>query len=302
MEHVRTITREFETGEKAVLHLESRSGSVVVEGRASDRIVVEAAVRVWTDLSSEADDAASLVARGMEQDAHRVIVRAPSLRTGEGRGIFTLVGMKRSRIDYHVRVPLRTAVRVLSRSGAVRITHVEGLVHAEAMSGRVGIEAVKGDVTAVSRSGALLVERITGNLTVDVRSGKVRIKGVSGTLGVEARSGSIEIEDVGGDVRLLSRAGSVSVANAGSKLYARTRAGSTRYRGRVAGDFDIEAHAGSITLAVDPDYPFFIDAESHVGSMRSDLPPRRNGSAPAEGGPRVRLRSHAGSIRLTRAD
>jgi len=303
MEHVRTIAREFETGDKAVLHLESRSGSVTVEGRASDRIAVEAAVHVWTDLSSEADDAASLVARNMEQDAHRVIVRAPSLRTDEGRGIFTLVGMKSSRIDYHVRVPLRTAVRVLSRSGAVQIMHIEGLVHTEAMSGKVGIEDVKGDVTAVSRSGALLVERVTGNLTVDARSGKVRIKGVSGTLGVDARSGSIEIEDVGGDVRLMSRAGSVSVANAGGKLYARTRAGSTRYRGRVAGDFDIEAHAGSITLAADPDYPFFIDAESHVGSVRSDLPPRQNnGPAPANGGPRVRLRSYAGSIRLTRAD
>ena len=302
MEHLRTITREFETGEKAVLHLESRSGSVIVEGRAGDRIIVEATLRIWTDLSSEADDAASLVARNMEQDAHRVIVRAPSLRTDEGRGLFTLVGMKSSRIDYHIRVPLRTAVRVLSRSGAVQIMHTEGLVHTEAMSGKVGIEDVKGDVTAVSRSGALTIERVTGNLTVDARSGKVRIKGVSGTLAVEARSGGIEIEDVGGDVRLLSRAGAVSIANARARLYARTRAGSTRYRGRVAGDFDIEAHAGSITLAVDPDYPFFIDAESHVGSVRSDLPPRRNGATPAEGGPRVRLRTHAGSIRITRAD
>ena len=302
MEHLRTITREFETGEKAVLHLESRSGSVIVEGRAGDRIIVEATLRIWTDLSSEADDAASLVARNMEQDAHRVIVRAPSLRTDEGRGLFTLVGMKSSRIDYHIRVPLLTAVRVLSRSGAVQIMHTEGLVHTEAMSGKVGIEDVKGDVTAVSRSGALTIERVTGNLTVDARSGKVRIKGVSGTLAVEARSGGIEIEDVGGDVRLLSRAGAVSIANARARLYARTRAGSTRYRGRVAGDFDIEAHAGSITLAVDPDYPFFIDAESHVGSVRSDLPPRRNGATPSEGGPRVRLRTHAGSIRITRAD
>jgi hypothetical protein len=63
---------------------------------------------------------------------------------------------------------------------------------------------------------------------------------------------------------------------------------------------DMEAHAGSITLAVDPEFPFFLDAETHVGSVRSDLPPRRNGSGPAAGGPRVKLRSHAGSIRLTR--
>jgi DUF4097 and DUF4098 domain-containing protein YvlB len=300
MEQIRTVTREFATGDKAVLHLESRSGSVITEGRDIDRVVVEATVHVWTDISAEADDAAILVERNMEQDGHRVIVRAPSLRTEEGRSIFSIVGWKSSRVDYLVRVPRRTAVRVLSRSGSVQIAHVEGIVHTEAMSGRIGLDDVRGDVTAVSRSGSLSVERIAGDLSVDARSGKVRIKGVAGKAAVEARSGTLEVEDVGGDVRVTSRAGSVSVANVGGKLYARTRAGSMRYRGRVCDDMDIEAHAGSITLAVDPDFPFFIDAESSVGSVRSDLPPRRNGSGPAAGGPRVRLRSHAGSIRLTR--
>jgi hypothetical protein len=300
MEHIRTVNREFETGEKAVLHLESRSGSVIVEGRAVSRIVVEAVVHVWTDLSAEADDAASVVARNMEQDAHRVIVRAPSLRADEGRSILRWTAQ--SRIDYHVRVPLRTAVRVLSRSGDVQILHTEGLVHTEALSGKIGIDDIRGDVAAISRSGATLIERVTGDLTLDARSGKVRVKGVSGSATIEARSGSMEIEGVGGDVRLVSRAGSVHLADIGGNLSARTRAGSMRYRGRVLYDMDVEARAGAITFAIDPDFPFFIDAESHVGSVRSDLPPRRNGAAPAAGGPRVKLRSHAGSIRITRDD
>jgi DUF4097 and DUF4098 domain-containing protein YvlB len=300
MEQVRTVTRTFPTGHKAVLHLEARSGSVIAEGRDIDHVIVEATVHVWTDISAEADDAATLVERNMEQDGHRVIVRAPSLRTEEGRGIFGIVGWKSSRIDYLVRIPRHTAVRVLSRSGAVQIAHVEGLVHTEALSGRIGVEDVNGDVTASSRSGSLLIERVNGDLSVDARSGKVRVKDVTGKASIEVRSGSLEVEDVAGDLRVISRAGSVSVANAGGKLYARSRAGSMRYRGRVCDDMDIEAHAGSVTLAVDPDFPFFIDAESHVGSVRSDLPPRRNGAGPAVDGPKVRVRSHAGSIRLTR--
>jgi DUF4097 and DUF4098 domain-containing protein YvlB len=300
MEQVRTVAREFQTGEKAVLHLEGRSGSVNVEGRDIDHVSVEATIHIWTDISAEADDAAILVERNMEQDSHRVIVRSPSLRTEEGRSIFSIVGWKSSRIDYVVRVPRRTAVRVLSRSGSVQIGHVEGLVHTEALSGRIGLEHVDGDVTVVSRSGSVVIDHIGGDLSVDARSGKVRVKGVTGKASVEARSGTLELEDVAGDVRVTSRAGSVNVANVQGKLYARTRAGSMRYRGRVCDDMDIEAHAGSVTLAVDPDYPFFVDAESHGSSVRSDLPPRRNGAGPAAGGPRVRLRSHAGSIRLTR--
>ncbi len=68
MEHTRTITREFETGAKAVLHAEVRSGAVMVEPHEHDRVHVEAVVHVWSDLAVEADEAASLVARGIEQE------------------------------------------------------------------------------------------------------------------------------------------------------------------------------------------------------------------------------------------
>lgn len=299
MEHTRTISREFATGAKAVLHLEGRSGSVIVEGRESDVVVVEAVVRVWADLSSDADDAATLVERNMEQDAHRVIVRAPSLQPKKEKWV-GLIG-RGPRIDYHVRVPRNTAVRVLSRSGAVQIRSTEGLVHSEASSGRIDIQDVRGDVTVASRSGAVTLERIDGDVTAGVRSGRFRLMHISGSARIEARSGSIELDDIAGDVRLDARSGTVSIDAPGGKVWARTRAGAVRFKGRVQDDVDIEAHAGAIQFAVDPAYPFFLDAESHGGSVRSDLPPRRNGAQPAAGGPKVRLRTRAGAIRITRA-
>ena len=299
MEHVRTVTREFVTGEKAVLHLESRSGTVIVEGRQSDRVVIDAVVRVWTDLSVEADDAAALVAQAMEQDAHRVIVRMPALPKREGWAVLFGQG---SRVDYHVRVPYTSAVRVLSKSGAVQITHLEGVVHTEAMSGKVGVDDITGDITAVSKSGSLLIERIAGDVAADARSGKVAINHVRGGVEIDARSGSIELKDIEGNVKVSSRSGSISIDDVRGEMNVKSRAGSTRYRGKVLGDVEMEALAGSITFAVDPAYPFFIDAESHGGSVTSDLPPRRNGAGPAEDGPKVRLRTRAGSIRVTRLD
>jgi hypothetical protein len=299
MEHVRTVTREFATGDKAVLHLESRSGTVIVEGRESDRVTVDAVVRVWTDLSVEADDAAALVAQAMEQDAHRVIVRMPALPKREGWAVLFGQG---SRVDYHVRVPLRTACRVLSKSGAVQVTHVEGVVHSEAMSGKIGIDDVTGDVSTVSRSGSLLIERVRGDVTVEARSGKVAVNHVDGGVDVDARSGTVEVADVSGDVKVSSRSGSISIDDVRGRMSVKSRAGSTRYRGKVLADMELEALAGSIQMLVDPDFPFYVDAESHGGSIRSDLPPRRNGTTPAGGGPRVRLRTRAGSIRLGKLD
>ena len=68
----------------------------------------------------------------------------------------------------------------------------------------------------------------------------------------------------------------------------------------MAGDIDMRAHTGLIHLAVDPAAPFFIDAESDLGAVRSDLPPRSGGASNGTG-PKVRLRTHTGAIRLTRA-
>jgi len=300
MEHIRNVTRQFSTGDRAVLHLEARSGTVIVEGRQGDRVVVDATVRVWSDIAAEADDAAALVERAMEQDGHRVIVRAPSLTTSE-RGLLAHLGLRASSVDYRVHVPLRTAVRVLSRSGSVRVAGTEGLVHIEALSGRVMIEDVNGDVTLASRSGSVSAERITGDLRANARSGRLVVRHVRGSVEAESRSGSVEVEHVTGGLRISASSGSISLAEVAGRLYVRSKAGSVRYRGAIVDDADIEAHAGSITLAVDPDRPFFIDAESHVGSVRSDLPPRPNGAVPSRGGPRVRLRTRAGSIRLTRA-
>jgi hypothetical protein len=297
MEHVRSISREFATGDKAVLHLESRSGEVIVEGRDGDRVTVDAVIHVWTDLSTDADDAAALVERNMELDGHRVIIRTPSIDQRQGWGAMFGHG---SRVDYHIRVPRRTAVRVLARSGAVQITRVEGVVHTEALSGKIGIDEVTGNVTVVSRSGNVLVERVQGDVSADARSGKLRIRDVRGSLQIESRSGRIELDSIAGDVRASARSGSVNLDNLEGKLSLRAHAGSVRFRGRVIDDVEIEANAGSITFAVDPAFPFFVEAESSVGSVSSDLPPRRERPGTGEGGPKVRLRTRAGSIRLTR--
>ncbi len=299
MEHTRTITREFITGDKAVLHVETRSGGVSVEPVDGERVLVEAIVHVWSDLAVEADEAASLVARGMEQDAHRVIVRAPSLPQTEG---WSLWGGKRgSRVDYTVRVPVTTAVRVLSRSGRVQISRTEGRVHVETQSGRCSIDHIRGDVTVVARSGSLSVERVQGDVTAEARSGRLEVSHVSGAATVEARSGAVDVRDVGGDVRAATHTGALTIENAGARVRAQAHTGVVRYHGRVAGDFDIRAHTGMIHLAVDPAFPFFIDAESDTGLVRSDLPPRRVGGSPNGNGPKVRLRTHTGMIKLSRA-
>lgn len=301
MEFTRTVTAEFETPEKAVLHIEARSGavSVTTHGRACVR--VEAIIRIWADAESEAAEAAALVERGTSQDEQRrVIIRAPSLPQSEG---WSFWGKRGARVDYNVMVPRRTAVRVLSRSGRITVTGTEGRVHIESGSGRINLGDIAGDIEVVSRSGSITAERVTGDVTLEARSGRIEARRIDGKLGVQSRSGSIEVREVTGDVEIKAHTGSIAIEGARAGVAARAQTGAVRCTGRVGGDITLSAHTGSVTLAVDPSGPpFFLDAESDVGSVRSELPPRRgNAAAPAEGGARVRLRTHTGSIRITRS-
>ena len=298
MEHTRTLQRTFATGAKAVLHVEARSGAVIVQSHAADTVIVEAVVHAWSDVESDADEAATLVDRGIEQDAHRVIVRIPSLPQTEG---WSLWGGKRgSRVDFTIRVPRTTAVRVLSRNGRVQITGTEGRVHLECASGRCSIADVTGGVAVISRSGSVLIERVTGDVEAEARSGRLELREITGKANVQSRSGSTEIRDISGDLAVRAHTGVVNIESAHGRVYARAHTGSIRYRGAVEGDFDMKAQTGSIHLAIDPEKPFFIEAESEIGSVRSDLPPRSGARSEAGGAPTVRLRSHTGSIRISR--
>lgn len=298
MDFSRTITREYETAERAVLHVESRSGTVAVESHPHQKVVVEAIVHVWSDYAAEADEAAALVERGMEQDDQkRVIVRAPTLPQSEG---WSFWGKRGARVDYNIRVPVRTAVRVLSRSGRIGVARTEGRVHVESGSGRIAIEDIGGEVTVVARSGSVTVKRVRGDVTAESRSGRVEVSNVTGKASLQARSGAVDVREISGDLEVRGHTGSVNIEMAHGCVRARAHTGVIRYSGRVEGDIAISANTGSIVFAVDPTQAFFLDAESDTGTVRSELPPRRGAGAPPSSGPKVRLRAHTGTIRITR--
>jgi DUF4097 and DUF4098 domain-containing protein YvlB len=300
VDFTRTVIREFETAEKAVLHVESRSGTVSVESHAKQVIRVEAVLNIWSDHESEADETVALVERAMEQDdQQRVIIRAPSLPKNEGWAFW---GKRGTRVDYIIRVPVRTAVRALSRSGRIGVVRTEGRVHAESGSGRITIEDVTGDVAVVTRSGNITITNVTGMVTAEARSGRVEARGITGKCSLQSRSGSLDAREIEGDLEVRAHTGTVTMEQAHGSIYGRAHTGGLRFAGRIEGDMSLSTHTGTIQLAVDPAQPFFLDAESEIGTVRSELPPRRGGAAagPPKRGPKVRLRAHTGSIRITR--
>jgi len=296
MEHIRTISLALDVGERVELRLENRSGAVSVGGEDTRQVAIEVTARLWAESEADADAQAEEIVRGILRDGHRIIIRAPAL-VWPGPFFFG----RGPRIDYRITSPRATAAHINSRSGRVEVENILGPLEVEARSGRVDTRGIGADTTIVSRSGSVQAENIAGCLAIDSRSGGVQVRRCERDVAVHSRSGSLRVEHVGGSLRADCRSGSLAIAGVGGALTVRARSGSLRYEGPVQGPFDLELMSGSAILAVDRESRFYLDAETMSGSVRSDLPLHRGSAGgPSRGGagPRVRVRTRSGSIRI----
>ena len=293
MEFIRTFTQQFQVGERATLSFEGRSGAVSIHGEETDEVRIEVVARLWAESESEADDQAELIARGIRHEGERVTVRTPLLpRTG----VFLFFG-RGPRVDYQLSVPQRTKAQLNARSGRVEIANIAGPLQIESRSGRISIREIGADTSVVCRSGHLEIEEIAGSLSIESRSGKIQLRGCTGDVQIDSRSGALQIENPGGDVRVQNRSGSITISDAAAGVTVASHSGAVRYRGAIRGPFDIQLASGAVTLAVDPNDHFFLDAETTSGIVRSDLPLRHGGAGGGDG-PTVRIRTRSGSIRI----
>lgn len=332
MDFVRNVTRQFQTGREAVLYVEGRSGTVVVEGQETERVTIQVTAYLSEDSSEAADAALERILEGMSHQGNTVRVVTPEY----GGARFGFVFGHGRRVDYTITVPRLTECRISSTSGRVEVTRIIGPLDIGQRSGKVSVRDIGADVTIATRSGATDVEGTGGRLSVSAHSGKVTVRDVRGDVHVSSHSGAVHIEQVGGMVeaqahsgsisisrvegavkagaasgrihateiggpaRLDARSGSVVLSEPGAGARLRTASGSITVRGALRGDFDIHAASGSVRLEVDPDSPFFLDAETVSGGLHSDLPPRAGDRPPREDAPRVQVRTISGGIRLSR--
>jgi DUF4097 and DUF4098 domain-containing protein YvlB len=313
MEYIRTASWEYDTGARLALAVDGRSGNVTVEGQDVDRVTVE----VVAHLSEEGAEAADVVMERL-RDAIRAGDGALDVRMPElgGSGPWYHFG-RGPRVDYTITVPLQTAARLAGRSGRVQVTRIAGPVEIEQRSGRTNVHGIGADVSVDGRSGAVEIDDVTGSVTVGGHSGRVSVRGVTGNVLVISRSGAVDVErvggrlevreqsgriaavDIGGDAALSSQSGAITLEAGQGAARLHSTSGQVAFRGPVRGDIEVQTVSGAIRLEIDPAHPFYLDAESVSGSIRSDISPQREGAAAASG-PRVRLRTVSGAIRIRR--
>lgn len=276
MEYTRTIERSIDAGAAQMVRIANRRGSLTVRGADREDIGFVATLRVKAGSEQEAEELFDEVELPISEREGTVEIGPPEFGDEEG---WWGGGRRRPTLDMELAIPRACSVHATNRAGSI------------------GVEGVRAAVEAKNRAGAVRVRDIEGAVTAETRAGEVQIRSVRGAVAAETRAGGIKIEEVTGDVTLQTRAGGIRLKDIDGAVQAGSRAGEVWYRGRIRHEVEISVRAGAIQLGVTPDSSFFLDAESGLGSVESELDVDGT-QEPEADAPTVRLRTGVGSIRI----
>lgn len=193
--------------------------------------------------------------------------------------------------------------------------------------GSIKASSVKGDAKLKTAGGSIRLEHLQGTLLARTSGGSIRGSHLAGTVDVSTSGGSIDLEAVrgeglkattsGGSIRLLkleapataqTSGGSIEVESSATPLTATTSGGSIRAELKQAPKEEVvlKTSAGGITLTLPAASAFNLDAATSAGGVQTDfdMGPRNAKERSAlkgeanGGGPLLKLRTSAGSIRI----
>ena len=114
------------------------------------------------------------------------------------------------------------------------------------------------DLQLTTHNGAVRISDITGRLNGTTHNGGITATQVSGTVKLQTHNGSITCREIEGDVNLRTHNGSVKA------FYSETAA--------PVCNISIVTHNGGVDITSPPDFSTAIEASTHNGSIKTELP------------------------------
>ena len=275
------VERTFEVSPGGTLNVRTDRGSIEVATADAD----EVAVRV--EIEARSDEDRERFGLTFEQDNGSVSVEGKV----EDRGRWNWNG-DRLRIKYIITVPEQYNVDLQTSGGSISVEDLEGEVEAETSGGSLSFGLIQGDIKGRTSGGSISLDGTSGNADVHTSGGSIWLGKVAGTVKARTSGGSITIDEVAGTIDAETSGGSI-------------RAAITE---QPEGDCELRTSGGSITVRLADGIGVDVDASTSAGRVTTefDVPPRDKDEMDEleasinGGGPMLRLRTSAGSVRINR--
>ncbi len=148
------------------------------------------------------------------------------------------------------------------------------------------------------------------NLELGIHNGSVRITDVAGMVNATTHNGKVTTERVSGSTVFVTHNGSITCRETSGDAKLKTHNGSAKVfyseAAPAVSDISIIIYNGSIEFVSPPDLSARIEASTHNGSIKTDLPITISGKVSkrkltgtiGSGEGRLHLETHNGSIRI----
>ncbi len=184
-------------------------------------------------------------------------------------------------------------------------------------AGRVEVKGIRGNMLVGTTAGTVKLDSLSGNMTCYTSGGNVNALWVEGSLDARTAAGEVTLSNSRGNFHLQTDAGAIKVFSSSGSFKLQSEVGSIDFSGTVKKGKDnyMTTSVGSIEVTLDEQKDLEVDAETDIGEVSITPEPKdlrkgehymiaRIGEAPGQGGEDgeegsiLRLRSHAGSIRV----
>jgi len=177
-----------------------------------------------------------------------------------------------------------------------------------ASGGDVRVDGITGDVVLKTSGGDASVTRTVGPIELASSGGNLEIEHVDGDVRVKTSGGNIALRDVFGDVAARSSGGELSIDGVDGAVDVRSSGGTTSVVFLGDPEGEIRGSGGSIEVFVREDARCELDAKSNGGAIELELEldhfrersPHCVAGTLGSGGPKLKLRSSGGGIRIGR--
>ena len=274
--------KSFEVNPGGLLTIRTDRGSVEVQTHNADRVDIRATV------DARDEEARENFMVYFERSGDDVLVRGEQKEKKRWNW-----NGDRLRVAYVVTVPERFDVDLQTSGGSISVEDLEGAVQTKTSGGSLSFGMIRGDIEGRTSGGSISLNGTSGSADVHTSGGSISLGKVAGTVKAHTSGGSITIDEVAGTIDARTSGGSIRAAI--TEQPAERRASSGR---RAAPSPSASPTASAWTSS----------AKTSAGRVTTDfdVPPRDRDdmdeldAAINGGGPALRLRTSAGSIRINR--
>lgn len=286
---VRTVEKTFAVAAGGTFTGSTQGGDIRIVSAdvAEVRVVARQTIRASSD--QEADELLKDLQFRLEQRGNDVVAEAKYERSSFG---FHWGSWPPVAVDYTVTVPRSYNLKLTSSGGDIDVGNVKGVVKARTSGGDLKFAKVDGDVDGQTSGGDIRLEEGTAKALLHTSGGDII---------VTRAGGPTTVSTSGGDIELRSVEELISANTSGGDIRA-------TITGAIKQDTELDTSGGEVVVRVKKDIGFKLDASTSGGDVDAEgltLTIERGGVGKTKlvgavngGGPRLKLRSSGGNIKV----